>query len=147
MEPTSLEVGGEHRISASSAEDFVGEVDEDLETCIAVVDAVQFRSEFEDMDFAIMVITPWLADQKFGNRSQRFILVNEVTDVTADSYLCEGCFVTTEAVVSGQTTFDEDKTALTIEIDESDGEYVDDPRTTFLPKSQIESVIEFSASP
>lgn len=144
MESTTLDVNPDDKVTIESAEDLVGVIDEDIETCIGVIDATQQRSEVENMDFAIVVLTDWLTEQKFGAHGTRFVLVNELEDISAKSYLAKGAYNVTANALNGQTSLGDDAEMFSVEVDETDGDYVDDPRTTFLPKSQIEIIAEFS---
>jgi len=132
-----------HQIPVESAEDIVSYVDDDFESCMALCDAVQKRSEHEDTDFVLLKITEWLTTQ-IAENTQWFI-AETVSDVSEKAILCEETYSIPTTVYTGQTQLFEELSLgdSSVYVDDSDGEYVDEPGVKFFPKSQLVEVFTF----
>src|SRR6056297_261184 len=132
-----------HQIPVDSAEDIVSHVDEDFESCMALCDAVQKRSEHEDTDFSLIYITDWLTTQ-ISENTQWFI-AETVSDVSEKAILCEETYSIPTPVYTGQTQLFEELSLedSTVYVDDSAGVYVDEPGVKFFPKSQLIEVFIF----
>lgn len=123
-----------------SAEDLVALTEYDFETCMNITECIENHSLETETDYIIVEITEWLADQKSGSE---LIIANEVADVSAKSYLAEDAYYIPKIVFTDQLPLGEDVPSP-YEVDESDGEYVDESGKTFLPKSQTGLICQFA---
>lgn len=132
-----LEINQTEKVEADSAEDIVAATGMDLETAMAVMEMEDSRAERKGDHHVIVFVTEWLANQRGGSQ---YLLAEACKEVSKDAYVLEGAYDInmTEIAQNGFTTF----TKCLHEVDETDGDYVDEKGVTFVPKSQREAIVE-----
>jgi hypothetical protein len=132
-----IEVNQTEKVEAESGEDLVAATGMDLEDAMSIMEMEDSRAERKGDHHVIVFVTEWLANQRGGSQ---YLLAEACKEVSKDAYVLEGAYDInmTEIAQNGSTTF----TKCLHEVDETDGDYVDEKGVTFVPRSQTEQIVE-----
>lgn len=132
-----LEVNPSEKIGAESSEDIVNATPLSLDTAMSIHDVAQTRAQRRNEWDCLIEITDWLAEQRGGHK---YLLCEALEDASDKAYLAKG--VRDVNITAIRENDAESVTEILTMIDETESDYVDEKGVTFIPKSQIESIIE-----